>query len=162
MRCPIETPESAELLLAYCSRKLDAARTAVLEDHMEICPACREFAEGQRTMWRALDAWEAVPVAPDFDRRLYERIEKNVSWWDLMVRPFRPMMLRQGLPLTAAVALLIVAGVLIERPAGPSASPDAVQLEAVAPEQAEHALEEMEVLHEFNRFLRAESAGPRM
>ena len=113
-------------------------------------------------MWRALDAWEAAPVAPDFDRRLYQRIEKNVSWWDLMVRPFRPMMLRQGLPLTAAIALLIVAGVLIERPAGPSASPDTVQLEAVAPEQAEHALEEMEVLHEFNRFLRAESAGPRM
>src|SRR2546425_9355970 len=48
MKCPIETQESGELLLAYCSRKLDSARTRILEDHIEICPACRQFADGQK------------------------------------------------------------------------------------------------------------------
>lgn len=31
MKCPIETRDSAELLLAYCTRKLDAERTTTLE-----------------------------------------------------------------------------------------------------------------------------------
>lgn len=163
MRCPIETADSTELLLSYSSGKLDAARAAVLEDHMEACPACRKFVEGQRAVWRALDTWEPAPVAADFDRRLYQRIEENVSWWDRVVRPLRPVMLRQGVPLTAAVALLIAAGVMLDRPpADPPAQPQAVQLEAVAAEQAEHALQEMEVLHEFSRFIRQEPSGPKM
>ena len=74
MNCPIENRESAEILLAYCARKLDAGSSAILEEHIKICPACREFAEGQQSVWKALDAWEAAPVSPDFDRRLYARI----------------------------------------------------------------------------------------
>ena len=80
MKCPIETRENAEVLLAYCSRSLDAERTAILDDHIRICPGCREFVEGQRALWKALDAWEATPVSADFDRRLYQRIQKEVSW----------------------------------------------------------------------------------
>ena len=62
MKCPIETRENAELLLEYCARKLDPATTAVLERHIGICPACREFAAGQRALWDALDTWDATPV----------------------------------------------------------------------------------------------------
>lgn len=164
MRCPIETRENAELLLAYCSRKLDAASSAILEDHIRICPACREFASGQRAVWEALDAWEATPVSADFDRRLYQRIEKEVSWWDLLMRPFRPLLFRQGLPIAAAAGLLIVAGVLLERPAAvPSASsPVSAQVDVVAPEQAEHALQEMEMMREFNRLVHPDAADPKM
>jgi len=159
MRCPIETQESAELLLAYCSRKLDIARTRILEDHIQICPACRQFAEGQKAVWQALDAWEAVPVSADFDRRLYRRIEQGLSGWGRLAGALRPILFRQGLPITVAAALLIVASVLLERPAGvPPASPESVQAE----DPAEHALEEMEMVREFSRIVRADSAGPRM
>src|ERR1039458_6662773 len=99
MKCPIETRESAELLLAYCNRNLDAESTAMLERHMEVCPACREFASGQRAVWEALDVWEAAPVTSDFNHRLYRRIDREVSWWHLLMRPFRPVLVRQGLPI---------------------------------------------------------------
>src|SRR3954470_22382559 len=94
MSCPMETPETAQLLLDYCARKLSPESTAVLEGHFAICPSCRGFAEAQRTVWAALDAWEMLPVSGDFDRRLYERIERierDVPWWDVLVRPFRPL-----------------------------------------------------------------------
>jgi hypothetical protein len=56
----------------------------------------------------------------------------------------------------AAAALLIVAAVLLERPAG---APPA----ALAPEQAEHTLEEMEAIREFSGLVRPEPLPePRM
>jgi anti-sigma factor RsiW len=159
MKCPIETQDSAELLLAYCSRKLDPASTAMLEDHIGICPACRQFAEAQKTVWQALDKWEAEPVSAHFDRRLYRRIEQEQSWWDRLAWPLRPILFRQGLPVTAAAALVIVAGVLLQRPAGmPLALQESVQVE----DQAEQALKEMEMVHEFSAAVRTEPAGPRM
>lgn len=159
MRCPIETPENAELLLAYCSRKLDPAPAAILDDHIEICPACREFARNQQAVWKALDAWEAAPVSSDFDRRLYQRIEQNVSWWERIIRPVRPVLFTKGLPITAAAAVLIVAGVLLERP---SAIPPNSPAEMFAPEQVEQALEEMELIRQFGEILRPEGSVPRL
>src|ERR1051325_5022425 len=94
MKCPMESHENAELLLAYCARRLDPETQIVLERHMAVCPACREFQKGQEIVWNALDAWEAMPVSVDFDRRLYRRIEEEearASWWSRLMRPFRPM-----------------------------------------------------------------------
>jgi anti-sigma factor RsiW len=164
MKCPIETRENAELLLAYCNRKLDAESTAILERHMEICPACREFASGQRAVWEALDAWEAAPVTLDFDRRLYRRIDEEVSWWNLLLRPLRPALVRQGLPIAAAACLLVMAGVLLERPAGapPAAQPQSAQVEALQPDQVEPALDAMHMLGEFNYRVRGDAADSKM
>jgi anti-sigma factor RsiW len=159
MRCPIETPDSADLLLAYCSRKLDATRAAVLENHIEMCPACRKFTETQQSVWEALDRWEAAPVSADFDRRLYRRIEQEQSWWDRIAGPLRPYLFRQGLPATAAAALVIAAGLLLERPAAP---PPVAQESVQAVDQAEQALTEMEMVREFSAAVRPESAGPRL
>ena len=158
MNCPLETPDNAQVLLDYSTRKLDAERTASLERQMEICPECREFAVGQQALWEALDTWEAAPVSPSFDRKLYERIEKEVSFWDLLVRPFRPLMVRRGLPVAAAACLLVMAGVLIQQPAGsPVAKQDMAQVESVQPEQVEQTLDAMEMLHEFSHHVRNEA-----
>jgi anti-sigma factor RsiW len=164
MNCPIETRESAELLLAYCNRKLDAQSTAILERHMEICPACREFASGQRAVWEALDAWEPAPVTADFDRRLYRRIDREVSWWHLLRRPLRPVLVRQGLPIAAAACLLVMAGVLLERPAGapPAAQPQSAQVEALQPDQVDHALDAMYMLGEFSNRMPRDAADSKM
>jgi len=159
MKCPLEIPENAQVLLDYGARKLDAERTATLERHMAACDGCREFAAGQRAMWEALDGWEAAPVSPDFDRKLYQRIEQQLSeqatWRELLVRPFRPLMVRRGLPVAAAACLLVIAGVLIDRPANSPAPQKGVsQVEAVQPEQVEQALETMEMLSEFSHHVR--------
>ena len=79
MNCPLETRDNAQLLLDYCTRKLEPESVAILERHIALCGACREFANSQRAVWDALDAWEAAPVSPDFDSRLYRRIEARVS-----------------------------------------------------------------------------------
>lgn len=163
MKCVIETQESVELLLAYCACKLDAENAALVERHMAICPACREFAEGQRAVWEALDTWEAAPASPGFDGRLYQRIEKDVSWWDLLIRPFRPMpadraeglshkMFRQGLPVAAAAGVVLMAGALLQRPVTvqPAPQTESAQVESVQPEQVEHALEAMQMLSDFS------------
>jgi anti-sigma factor RsiW len=157
MRCLIENGENSELLLAYCARKLDAETTAVLERHMEICPACREFAANQRAVWAALDAWEAAPVSADFDRRLYHRIEQEVSWWDLLIRPFRPMLVRQAMPIAATAVVMLMAVGLMRQPSpvAPVPQTESAQLESVQPEQVEHALEAMEMLSDFNHQVRA-------
>jgi hypothetical protein len=163
MKCPIESRESEELLLDYCSRTLDPAVAGVLEDHIEICPACQKFAANQQIVWQALDEWEAVPVSADFDRRLYQRIEKEVSWWEVFLRPLRPMLLRQALPVTAAAAVLVTAGVLLDRPrVAPAPLPESAQVEAVAPDQAETALQEMELMRELNALVRAEGENPKL
>jgi hypothetical protein len=55
---PFETRENAQLLLDYCTRKLEPESVAALERHIAICGACREFASAS-AVWQALDAWEA-------------------------------------------------------------------------------------------------------
>ena len=164
MKCPIETRENAELLLAYCTRKLDAESTAIFERHMEICPACREFASGQRAVWEALDAWEAAPVTLDFDRRLYRRIDREVSWWQLLMRPFRPALLRQGLPIAVAACLVVMAGVLLQHPASapPTKQPQSAQVDTLQPDQVEYALDAMHMLGEFSYRVRGDAADSKM
>jgi hypothetical protein len=164
MNCPLETRENAQLLLDYCTRKLEPECVAILERHIAICGACREFARSQRAVWQALDAWEAAPVSPDFDSRLYRRIEAQVSWWDLLLRPFRPVTLRRSLPAAAMAGLLLVAGVLLEHPAVSPAPPpmDMAQVDPVQPEQVEHALDAMEMLNEFSHHVRTDSPDSKL
>ena len=160
MRCPIETRDNAELLLAYTARRLDPDTAATLDRHMEVCPSCREFAENQRAVWGALDAWEAMPLTPDFNRRLYQRIEQQGSWWDRIVKPFQPMLVRQGLPIAAAACLVVMAGILLERP-GTVTPPQEqqVQIETVQADQVENALEDIELLREFHQKVRGDASS---
>ncbi|HZT32574.1 MAG TPA: zf-HC2 domain-containing protein [Bryobacteraceae bacterium] len=163
MRCPIETEEHAETLLAYCANRLDPAQAAALERHMRSCAACRSFQEAQQTVWEALDTWEAPPVPADFDRRLYQRIEaEGYTWWQRLFQPFRPVLLRQGLPLAAAACLLVMAGIIAQRPGErrPAPAPPAVRVESVQAEQVERTLDDLELLHQFTEATGVEKHSP--
>jgi hypothetical protein len=151
MRCPIETQENAELLLSYSSRKLNPESTAILEAHMEVCPQCREFRDGQRTLWEALDQWEARPISADFNRRLYRKIEEQeqLGWWERIFGAGRPMFLRPALPLAATACIVLVAGLMIDSP-GRIAAPVAENPQVREVEQVERTLEDMEMLRQFN------------
>jgi hypothetical protein len=159
MNCPLETRENAQLLLDYCTRKLEPESVAALERHIAICGDCREFARCQRAVWQALDTWEVAPVSTDFDNRLYRRIETEVSWWDLLLRPFRPVTLRRSLPATVMACLLVMAGVILERPTvSPAPKPrEVIQVDSVQPEQVERALDAMEILNEFSQRVRTDT-----
>jgi len=163
MKCPFETAEGPALLLTYSTGNLDEPTKSLLEGHVESCPACREFVHGQSALWSALDVWEAPEVSADFDRRLYQKIEQQVSWWDLLVRPFRPAF-RHALPVAAAAGVVLMATVLLDRPAvSPAPETHTAQVEALQPDQVEHALAEIEMLDQFNHLMRSDSdSHPKM
>jgi anti-sigma factor RsiW len=157
MKCPSENNEQTELLLAYCAGRLDPETTIALERHLALCPHCREFEIRQRSLWQALDAWEPVPVSADFDRRLYCRIEHEAqsSWWTRLMRPLWPAyggsLLSRGMPLAATLCLLLMAGVILERPhhvVAPEDMADVQRIESVQPDQVERALDDMEMLRQ--------------
>ena len=161
MNCPLDTPDNAQILLDYCSRRLAPEATGILERHIAVCVACRKFAENQRAVWQAMDAWEAAPVSSDFDSRLYMRIEAQTSWWERVMRPLRQVAARRAVPAVALAGLLVVAGFVLERPAMPPAPPlaksgDRIQVEQIQPEQVENALDTMDVLAEFSRQVRTD------
>ena len=151
MRCPIEAPENAELLLSYSARRLDAVRTAALEAHLASCGACREFRDSQSALWETLDRWEVRPVSLDFDRRLYKKIEEQqqLGWWARIFGTARPMFLRPALPLAATACLLLAATLIIDPP-GRAPSPAAEAPQAREVEQMERTLDDLEMLQQFN------------
>jgi anti-sigma factor RsiW len=149
MNCPIED-HNPEILIAHAAGTLDPVTARALEQHLGGCSACRSLAAAQAALWKALDVWEAPAVSPDFDRRLYRRIEQQVrlSWWERMVRPFRAMPLSQALPLTASAGLLLMAGLILQRNPGPPqvAPPHG---EVVRANQVERTLDDLDLLLQF-------------
>jgi anti-sigma factor RsiW len=164
MNCPLETPETAELLLDYCTRRLAPERAAIVESHVRACPACRRFAEEQSAVWSALDGWEAAPVSVDFDRRLYRRIEGEISWRERLAAPLRLLLAYRGVLAAAAACLVIAAGLLLQGPPAPVADPAApvVANAEVQPEQVEKALDAMDLISEFNQKVHPEKATSKL
>jgi hypothetical protein len=138
------------LLLSYSARKLNPESTAILEAHMEVCPQCREFRDGQRALWEALDQWEARPISADFNRRLYRKIEEQerLGWWGRIFGAGRPMFLRPALPLAATACLVLAAGFIIDPGRIVTPAGETPQVREV--EQVERTLEDMEMLRQFN------------
>jgi anti-sigma factor RsiW len=159
MKCPIDGRENAALL-EYVAGTLDTQSAAKLEQHLEVCPTCAEFALDQRAVWQALDAWESAPVPADFDRRLYSRIEQRTSLWDRLFAP----VFRHAMPVAAAAGVLILAGLMLDRPVqrAPHAPMVSAQVETLEPEEVAVALEDMQMLQEFNSLVHAGTAAPRM
>ena len=155
MNCPIE--KSAELL-AFSTQKLAAPEAAKLQRHIESCAGCRKFVANQRAVWQALDAWEAPPITADFDRRLYQRIEQDASWWDRWAGPWRVFFVRQGIPIAATACLIVVAGWVSQRP------PDVAEprqthavVESLQADQVDHALDDLQMLGEFTSAARSDA-----
>jgi anti-sigma factor RsiW len=153
MNCPIRNEETAELLLAYTARRLDPARTAVLEEHMNVCAQCAEFRAGQELVWQALDAWEAPPVTPDFNRRLYQRIEAEAAepWYKRLfttsLATWKP-----AVPLAAA-CLVVVAAFVFDHPVAtvqPTSSPAFRVSNVAEAEQVENALDDLQLLRQLD------------
>jgi anti-sigma factor RsiW len=161
MKCPMEAG-SAELLLDFAAGKLKADARQQMAQHIQTCHACSEFAGAQQSVWQTLDVWEPADVSLDFDRRLYARIEQDVPWWTRLMRPLNPLF-RHSVPIAAAAGVVIMAGLLMTRPASVpvTPTPQSAQVEALQPDQLQSALDEMETLREFNHLVPG-NAAPKM
>lgn len=148
MNCPMES-RNPEMLVAYTAGELDQETARALERHLAGCAHCRGLAAEQAAVWQALDMWEAPPVSPGFDRSLYRRIDQEVhlSWWERLAGPFRPVLFRQVLPLTATASLLLMAGLILERQN--RLAPVVTRSETVRAEQVEKTLDDLELLRQF-------------
>jgi len=161
MNCPMEAREGSEILLDYTAGKLEPHAAAGIEAHLENCAACRTFARNQRLVWNALDSWEGEPVSADFDRKLFAKIEQtHVSWWARLTGP----LMHHAVPVAAAAAVMVLAGLMLQRPAVQPVTPqqESAQVETLAPEQVQTALDDMEMLRDFNHLVRPDSTDPRM
>ncbi len=155
MGCSLDKSVAEELVIAYAARTLDPAAEADYERHLSLCASCRELADQQRTVWSALEEWRALPVSPDFDRKLAERIarhQESGSWRRLLAGwTWRPLV-----PVAAACAVLIFAFLLKDNDRDGAPAPEThsrVQIE----QQVEHALDDMDMLKEIGVDV---SAGP--
>jgi len=149
MDCPIKMRQNWEWLLDYAAGRLDRERAALVARHLDGCPDCARFVEGQRMVWNALSQWEAEPLSADFDRRLYRAIDRArpVSWLDRVFAPLQPLW-RPAVPLAAA-CVLIVAGLLLHAPQAVMRSVDSrPRAEKVEVEQVERTLDDIEMLRE--------------
>ncbi|BDC49245.1 hypothetical protein F183_A15610 [Bryobacterales bacterium F-183] len=89
MKCPIQTKDGgAELILDYCSDRLHREQPELaleFERHLTVdgCQDCARVVEAQRSVWSALDGFEAPAVSSDFDAKLWKRIEESEArpWW---------------------------------------------------------------------------------
>jgi anti-sigma factor RsiW len=155
MNCPLRKEETAHILLDYSAGRLDAARTAVLERHMEHCADCGAFLAEQAAVWDALDAWQPAPVSLDFNRRLWQRIDAAdaAPWYERLIESLRFAQWKPVVPLTAAI-LLIAAGFLFDHPGGKSSLPGAPavanSVSVTEAEQVEQTLDDIQLLHQLN------------
>jgi anti-sigma factor RsiW len=157
----MESGENAGILLDHAAGKLNAGERAELDLHIETCSACREFAGGQQAVWQALEDWDPAEVSLDFNRRLQARIEQDVPWWKRWILPLNPLF-RHALPIAAAAGVMIMAGLVMNRPAvvAPAPAEKTAQVE-LQPDQVEDALADMEMLHQFNQLV-PDGAAPKM
>jgi anti-sigma factor RsiW len=149
--------EGAELVLAYCSRRLDPDECRWYERHLEACDSCRELVEAQKQVWQALDFWETLPVPEDFDRRLERRIEAEERRPLLARLAGSAGWLRPAIPVASA-AVIALAVFLVRTPSAPDYGREP-NLEAAEVEQTERALEDLEMIRQFT--LPPRESGPR-
>jgi anti-sigma factor RsiW len=140
MKCPLEFDCSSELIVGYGARTLDSEAAAAFERHLDSCTACCKLVAAQKAVWAALDEANddgfELPVSPDFDRRLFQRIEEaeNRSWW----------LWRALVPVTACLALATL--LLLRHPDSARTPQIQPPQPAVQIEQVKQALDDMDLL----------------
>lgn len=144
MACRYIDEHSSELWESVALRTSGEVRPD-LQSHLAGCEECRHALADRRAVWNALDVWEAPPVSPNFDTRLWREIEAQPPL-TLGAR------LRQGfawnsrplMPLAAACLTVVLAvGVSMSWRSG-SGSP--ARPEKVDMEQVEKTLDDMDLL----------------
>jgi anti-sigma factor RsiW len=165
MNCPLlsadfDQNDATDLLLEYTAGRLDSARAALLERHMEKCARCAAFRTEQAMVWNALDAWEPEPVSLSFNRSLWQRIDAIAAepWYVRLIDGFRFGAWKPALPLAAAMCV-ITAGFVLDHAHAPTASSvaGASGVSITEVDQAEKALDDIQLLRQLDSASHPES-----
>jgi hypothetical protein len=150
MECPLKSDDTLHVLLDYSAGKLDRIRAAQLEQHRFVCAECSAFLAAQIDLWQTLDAWEPEPVAVDFNRRLWQRIDTEAAapWYRKLADAFGRGVWKPAIPLTAAV-LLIGAGFVLDHRSAKPVTPvieTASGVSVIDADQVEKTLDDIQLL----------------
>ncbi len=147
-----------ETVVDYCAGTLDRHAAREFEQHAAGCPDCEHALARQQQLWTLLDSWDDVPLSADFNRRLYQAIEREEGvspvrrYARLAAARLWPLSWRPLVPLGAIAATLAIA-LIIETP-GPRLSappPDAqVKSEKLDVDQVESALDDIDLLQKLS------------
>jgi hypothetical protein len=151
--------ENVDILLDYCARTLPANSLAQLDEHVAVCPECKELLGSQRQVWSALDEFEAaeLKVSADFDRRLYARIEAEhrepfwVRGWRKLFQSGQPGAWRPAVSMSLA-GVAVIGLLLVKMPNIPESTPEQAPSVKTAVidkqdvERIDSALEDIEML----------------
>jgi anti-sigma factor RsiW len=150
MNCPLQKPETADILLDYSAGRLDAVRVTGLERHMATCSRCAAFRLEQAAVWDALDSWRPAPVSTDFNRRLWHRIDAaNVPWYRALAGSLPYSIWKPAIPLAAAIVVLAT-GFLVDHPGAKVAPVPGVSVSMTEADQVEQTLDDIQLLHQLD------------
>jgi anti-sigma factor RsiW len=156
MNCPLSHENGADILLDYSAGRLDRLRSARLARHMESCHECAAFRDAQNAVWSALDEWEPAPVSMDFNRRLWQRIDRTAArpWYLRLRDSLGSTMWKPAIPLGAA-ALVVVAAFVMDQRETLSINPAVHGVGARGPssievKQVEETLDDVQLLKQFD------------
>jgi anti-sigma factor RsiW len=161
MNCPLRREETTDLLLEYSARRLDASRAATLERHVEVCAECSAFLAAQTAVWDALEEWALPPVSMDFNRRLWQRIDRaaELPWYRSLMDSLRAANWTPVFPMAAAV-LVIAGGFLLdhrgERAVTPNAATPGVSI--IEADQLDQTLDDIQLLRQLDSVTASGSA----
>ncbi|MDE3197166.1 MAG: hypothetical protein KGN84_12525 [Acidobacteriota bacterium] len=154
MTCPLSVEGSAELLLDYSAGRLDPARAALVERHVDSCGVCGAFVADQTGLWQTLDEWKPEAVSMDFNRRLWGRIDSlgTQPWRRRLVGSLRLGSWKPAIPL-AAVALVVAAGYMMDHRAAATAGHAAgtgAGVTVIQADQVEKTLDDIQLLKQLD------------
>jgi len=154
MKCPLQSEETIDVLLDYSAGRLDRLRSALLERHMDACPACAAFRLEQTALWNALDAWEPEPVSMNFNRRLWQRIDAIAAapWYRRFADAVHFGAWKPAFPLAAA-AVLIAAGFMLDHQSSVPTQNSAAGAAGVSiseADQVERTLDDIQLLRQLD------------
>jgi hypothetical protein len=143
MDCPMQLGRG-DVLIDYCAGRLSARTRPVLRQHAAACVECARFIEDQRRAWNALDDWEDCAVSPDFNRRLFARIEAAERARRDRVRRWTPLTITAAAAMLAILYLSIAPRFSSENPSGG----EQAGIERIDFDKVEQTLDDMRMLRQ--------------
>lgn len=148
--------QALETILSPHGPPQDLEQRRLLKAWLDRDPELRAIDEQQRDLFAAMDLWESVEPSSGFNREVYARVDaeqvRRSGWGRLLFGSWKPA-LAAGL---AAAALVI--GAALWQPSDLTPAPQ-VAVKALPAADAEYlreidrALDDMEMLSEFDAFL---------
>lgn len=148
--CPVQTQETAGLLLEYLDRRLDPSVAIGVERHLASCEDCQRVVSAQRSVWDALDTWQPSQISSDFNERLFARLEaeKAKPGWFASIRNFVESNFSMRAAIPAAVACTLLVGVFAFRASNLTGGVETQAEATVDVEQAETTLADIDALQQ--------------